>query len=64
MPVKSKAQLRKLFVLEDQGKLKKGTAEEFAKETPDYSKLPERLHPKKKKDSADSWKDSGSALVR
>ncbi len=47
MPAKSKAQLGKLFVLEKQGKLKKGTAKEFARATPDIKKLPQ--HVKKKK---------------
>jgi hypothetical protein len=47
MPAKSQAQLKKLFVLEKQGKLKKGTAEEFARATPDIKKLP--VHVKKRK---------------
>lgn len=49
MPAKSKAQLKKLFVLEKQGKLKKGVAEEFARATPDIKKLPEHVKKKKKK---------------
>lgn len=47
MPAKSKKQLKKLFVLEKQGKIKKGVAEEFARETPNISKLPERVKKKK-----------------
>lgn len=43
MPARSKAQLGKLFVLQRQGKLKPGTAEEFARETPDVSNLPEHV---------------------
>lgn len=48
MPAKSKAQLGKLFVLEKQGKLKKGVAEEFARETPNIKKLPYKVKKKKK----------------
>lgn len=40
MPAKSKAQLGKLFELQKQGKLKPGTAQEFARATPNISKLP------------------------
>lgn len=49
MPAKSKAQLKKLFVLEKQGKLKKGTAKEFAQATPNIKKLPEHVKKKSKK---------------
>ena len=49
MPFKSKAQMRKLFSLEHQGKLKSGTAEEFAHSTPNISKLPEHVKKKLKK---------------
>jgi hypothetical protein len=49
MPAKSKAQLRKLFVLEKEGKLAKGKAEEFARETPNIKKLPEHVKKKAKK---------------
>ncbi len=48
MPAKSKAQLGKLFILEKQGKLKKGIAEEFARATPNIKKLPEHVKKKKK----------------
>jgi hypothetical protein len=48
MPFKSKAQQRKMFSLEEQGKLKKGTAEEWAKETPDIKKLPNKVKKRKK----------------
>lgn len=47
MPFKSKAQQKKMFLLEKQGKLKKGVAEEFAAATPNIKKLPE--HVKKRK---------------
>jgi hypothetical protein len=47
MPAKSRAQIGKLFSLEKEGKLKKGTAKEFVDSTPNIKKLPE--HVKKKK---------------
>lgn len=47
MPAKSRSQLKKLFVLEKQGKIKKGVAEEFARATPSIKRLP--AHVKKKK---------------
>ncbi len=47
MPAKSKAQIKKLFVLEKQGKVKKGTAKEFADSTPNIKKLPEHIKKKK-----------------
>lgn len=47
MPAKSKAQLREMFVLEKEGKVKKGTAKEWADATPNIKKLPE--HVKKKR---------------
>lgn len=52
MPAKSKAQLGKLFVLEKEGKLKKGTAKEFARETPNIKKLPEHVKKKGKNDKS------------
>lgn len=45
VPFKSKAQQRKMFELEKQGKIKSGTAEQWAKETPNIDKLPERKNP-------------------
>ncbi len=48
MPAKSKSQLRKLAELEAQGKVKPGTAKEWADATPNLSKLPERVTPKKR----------------
>jgi hypothetical protein len=48
MPFKSKAQARKMFVMEGRGELKKGTAEEFAHATKNIKKLPEHVKPKKK----------------
>lgn len=47
MPFKSKAQIAKMAELEKQGKVKKGTVQEWLKETPDVHKLPERKTPKK-----------------
>jgi hypothetical protein len=47
MPFKSEAQRRKLYALEAEGKLKKGTCEKWEAETPKGIKLPERLTPKK-----------------
>lgn len=49
MPAKSKAQLKKLFVLEKEGKLKPGTAEQWACETPNIKKLPQHVKRKSKK---------------
>lgn len=44
MPMKSKAQWRKLFVLQHEGKLKPGTAEEFAHATrKSFKSLPEHV---------------------
>lgn len=43
MPFVSKAQQRKMFSLQSQGKLKPGTAKEWASHT-DFSHLPEKLH--------------------
>ena len=42
MPAKSKAQLRKIGELEEQGKVKPGTTKEWAKGV-DVQKLPERV---------------------
>ena len=42
MPLKSKAQMRKLAMLEKQGKVPKGTLHEWAEETPNMKSLPER----------------------
>jgi hypothetical protein len=47
MPLKSKAQLRKLYVLESEGKVPKGTAEKWLKHTKNYKALPERKSKKK-----------------
>lgn len=46
MPFKSEAQRKKMYSLEAEGKLPKGTAERWEKHTGD-KKLPERLHDKK-----------------
>jgi hypothetical protein len=47
MPLKSKAQLRKLYVLESEGKVPKGTAKKWLKHTKNYKSLPERKSKKK-----------------
>ena len=41
MPFKSRSQARMFGVLKKRGKISEETAEEFAEETPDISKLPE-----------------------
>ncbi len=43
MPYKSQAQMRKFFAMEKRGELKKGTAERWAKHTPNIKKLPKRV---------------------
>lgn len=50
MPFKSEAQRRKMFELERQGKVPKGTAATWQRETP-KGKLPERVGEKKPKTS-------------
>ena len=42
MPFKSKSQQRFMFAAESRGDLPKGTAERWAKDTPDIKKLPEK----------------------
>jgi len=46
MPAKSKAQLRKLFALEAEGKVPEGTGRRWARHTPDIKKLPEHVRKK------------------
>lgn len=41
--------MRKFFLLEKQGKLPKGTAEEWARETPNIKSLPIRVKRKNKR---------------
>jgi hypothetical protein len=48
MPVRSKAQLRKLHALEARGELKPGTARRWAAHTPNITSLPERVGSSKK----------------
>lgn len=43
MPFKSKAQQKKMFALEAEGKVKKGTAEKWAKETKNIKALPQKV---------------------
>lgn len=49
MPFKSKAQLRKFFELEKQGKITDAQLQEWIASTPNIAKLPERIKPKSKK---------------
>lgn len=42
MPAKSKAQMRKMFVLEKQGKISEATRREFT-DSVDYKRLPEHV---------------------
>lgn len=48
MPFKSMAQAGKMFSMEKRGELAPGTAERWAKETPDMKDLPERVSGPKK----------------
>lgn len=49
MPLKSRKQVAKMFVLEREGQLPPGKAEQMARETPNISALPERLTKPKRK---------------
>jgi len=49
MPFKSKAQMGLFFAKEKRGELPKGTAKQWAKETPSIKDLPEKIHKKAKK---------------
>ena len=49
MPFKSKAQMRKFFEMEKQGKLPKGTSKEWAHETKNIKKLPNKVKKIKRK---------------
>jgi len=44
MPAKSKAQFKKMFVLEKEGKISSATRHEFT-DTTDYERLPARKKP-------------------
>jgi hypothetical protein len=48
MPYKSKSQVRKFFSMEEKGQLPKGKAEQWAKETKNIKKLPNKVKRKKK----------------
>ena len=48
MPFKSKAQMRKMFSLENSGKIKKGTARKFIRKTHNIKSLPEKIADKRK----------------
>jgi len=47
MPFKSKAQQKKFFAMESQGEIPKGTADRWAKETPNIKNLPNKKRTKK-----------------
>lgn len=49
MPFKSKAQFRKFLQLADEGKISKKELKQWIRETPDISKLPERVKKRKGK---------------
>lgn len=51
MPYKSIKQMRKFFAMESRGELPKGTAEEWAHETPNIKKLPKYKKKSKSKKS-------------
>jgi hypothetical protein len=48
MPIKSKAQLRKMFSLEENGVLKEGTTKRWIKHTASMKNLPEKVSEKRK----------------
>lgn len=62
MPFKSKAQMKKFFAMEKRGEMKKGTAERWAKETPNIKKLPKRIKAKKGKGRKTSFKNKGKKI--
>jgi hypothetical protein len=43
MPYKSLAQVRKFFAIEREGEIKKGTADKWAKHTPNIKGLPKKV---------------------
>ncbi len=47
MPFKSRAQMRWMFAAEKRGEVPKGTAERWAKHTPNIKKLPEKKKKRK-----------------
>ncbi len=49
MPFKSQAQMKKFFAMESRGEMKKGTAERWAKHTPNIKSLPKKVGKKKVK---------------
>ena len=61
MPYKSKAQQRKFFAMESRGELPKGTALEWAHETPNLKSLPEHV---KKSTLLAHAHDSGSGIAK
>jgi len=54
MPFKSEAQRKWMFAAEDRGEVPKGTAERWAKHTPNIKNLPEKVKKHEKKSSFDS----------
>ena len=55
MPFKSKAQQKWMFAAEARGEVKKGTAERWAKHTPNIKTLPEKKKKKKKRFSSTGY---------
>lgn len=47
MPFKSKAQQRWMFAAESRGEVPQGTAEKWAKHTPNIKELPEKIKQKR-----------------
>ena len=47
MPFRSKAQMRKLAELVEEGQMSQAKFDEWAAATPNIAKLPERIHPPK-----------------
>ena len=48
MPIQSKAQLRKMYSLEDKGVLKEGTTKKWIKHTESMKDLPDKVSEKRK----------------
>lgn len=61
MPFKSDAQRRFMFAAQDRGEVPQGTAERWARETPNIKSLPERV--KKRKKTAAELADAAIAVT-
>ena len=57
-PFKSQSQMKKFFAMEKRGEMKKGTAERWAKHTPNIKSLPKKVKKKKKR----SFKKKGKKI--